>query len=224
MQVGISFDQVDDAHEHLEEAAVPAVVERLEVVLDVGQLHEVDDGLGGFEDLLLDADSVHVEDAGEDAVGDQFFVGHHFGAVEGGDDVDEELAGCGEVPHDEAVYALVDLQLVLAFPVAALLQQLIAFVDVLLDFVIILQLEVDADELEGDVHLLADFDGPLESQVVCVDGFGVLGVIVVELGFCQEGVTHLGLAKVLLGVLYLGVLLLKQLLKGFLNVHDLNYF
>jgi hypothetical protein len=224
VQVGIVLDQVDDADKDLEEAAIPAVIEGLKVLLDVRQLHQVDDGLRRFKNLLLDADTVHVEDAGEHAVSDEFLVGHDFRAVEGGQDVDEELAGCGEVAHDESVDALVDLEFVLAFPVAALFEQFVALVDVLLDLVVVLQFEVDADEFEGDVHLLADLDGAFEGEVEGLDGFGVFGVVVVELGLLEQGVTHLGLSEVLLCVLDLGVLVGQQLFERFFNVHDLNYF
>lgn len=223
-QVGIALDQFDDFEEDLEELPVPAVVEGLEVLLDVWQFHEVDYGLRGLEHFLLDADAVHVEDAGEHAVGDQLFVGHHFGAVEGGQHIDEEFAGGREVADDQAVDALVDLELVLALPVAALLEQLVALVDVLLDLVVVLQHQVDAHQLERDVHLLADLDGALQGQVVGLDGELVLLVLVVELGLGQQGVPDLGLAEVLLRVLDLGVPLLQELLKGLLNIHLFKLF
>lgn len=89
---------------------------------------------------------------------------------------------------------------------------------------VVFEFEVDADEFEGDVHLFADFDGALQGKVVCLDCFRVLRVVVVDLCLCQKCVTNLGLTEVLLGVLYLCVFLLQQLLKSFLNVHDLNYF
>jgi hypothetical protein len=163
MQEGVVFDQIDDSHENLEKAAIPKVVEGLKIVLDIRQLHQIDDSFRRFKDLLLDADSVHVKDAGKHAIGDQFFIGHHFGAVECGEDINKQFASSCEISDNKSVDAFVDFEFVLTFPVSSLLEEFVALIDIFLDLVVIFQFEVDADQFERDVHLLSDFDGALES-------------------------------------------------------------
>lgn len=223
-RVGVVSDHFDDGHEQSEELSVAAVVEGFEVLLDLGQFLQVDYCFGGLEDFLLDAGAVHVENTCQDAVGDQFFVAHDLGAVEGGDDLHEETAGLLEVPHDQPVDPLVDLQLVLALPVATLLEKAVALVDVVLDLGVVVEDEVDGDELEGDVHLFANLDGLLQGQVVGLDGLVVLLVLVEQLSLGQKGVPDFCLAEVLLSVLDFEVGLSQQLVESFLDVHDSNYF
>lgn len=49
-------------------------------------------------------------------------------------------------------------------------------------------------------------------------------MIRVEFSFSQKSISDLGLSKILLGVLDFIVLLFQELIKGFLNVHNLNIF
>lgn len=84
VEVRVVLDQINYSYKHLEEAAVPAVVERLNVVIDIWKLHQIDDSFRRVKYFLLDADSVHVENSSQHAVSDQFLVAHHFWAVEGG--------------------------------------------------------------------------------------------------------------------------------------------
>jgi hypothetical protein len=198
---------------------VAAVVESFDEGFNFGQLHEVDNGFGGFEDLLFEAGAVHVEEAGEDAVGDEFLVGHDFGAVEGGDDFDEEGASFLEVAHDKPVDALVDLQFVLAFPIAALLEQCVAFLDILLDLGVVVQFQIDRDELEVDVHLLTDLDCLLQRQLVGSDRLVELLVVVVQFGLGKKAVSNLGLSEILFCIFYFGVFFGEELLEGFLDLH-----
>lgn len=57
-----------------------------------------------------------------------------------------------------------------------------ALFNVFLDFFDVVQLEVDFDEQEGDVHFFTDFDGFLEGEIVCLDG--LIEVFVVVIDFC----------------------------------------
>ena len=145
MNVLVFFDIVDDPEEVGEEVFVPAVIEAFDIAFNLWEFHEVDYDLAGFEDFFLDGLSVHADDAGEDGVGDKRFVVHDFGGVEGGEDVDEEFGGAEEVADDEFVDAFVDFESVFALPVAALFQETVALVDVVLDFVDGVELEVDFD-------------------------------------------------------------------------------
>ena len=61
--IGIVSDHFNDSNEQPKEIAVSAVVESLDVLLDLREFEEVDYGFGGFEDLLFDAGSVHIENA-----------------------------------------------------------------------------------------------------------------------------------------------------------------
>jgi hypothetical protein len=97
-----------------------------------------------------------------------------------------EFGGTEEVSDDEFVDAFVDFESVFALPVTALLQQAMALIDVVLDFIDGVELEVDFDEKEGDVHFFTDFDGFFEGEVVGLDGLIVVGVGGVDLCFIEE--------------------------------------
>lgn len=83
----------------------------------------------------------------------------------------------------------------------------------------IVQLQVDGNELERDVHLLTDLDGLLQCQVICLNGLGEFAVVLVELSLGQEGVPHFSLSKILFCVLDLKVLLSQLLVEGLLDIH-----
>jgi hypothetical protein len=51
----------------------------------------------------------------------------------------------------------------------------------ILYFDAVVELEVDSDQLERNIHLFSDFDRLLESQVESVNRFGVLRVVLIEL-------------------------------------------
>lgn len=86
-------------------------------------------------------------------------------------------------------------------------------------------LEIDVDETESDVHLLADLNGFLEGEVEGGDGFFQAVVIFVEFGFGEKGVSYFCLAEVLLSILYFIIDLDQQLLESLLYIHrHLNYF
>ncbi len=44
VEVGVILDRINDPYKYLEEAAVSAVVEWLNVVIDIRKLHQIDDG------------------------------------------------------------------------------------------------------------------------------------------------------------------------------------
>jgi hypothetical protein len=226
MQVNVLvvFDIVDDPEEVGEEVFVPAVVKAFDVAFDLWQFHEVDDDLTGFQYFFLYGLSVHADDAGQHGVGHKCFVVHDFGGVESGEDVDEEFGGSEEVADDEFVDAFVDFESVFALPVTALFEETMALIDVVLDFVDGVELEVDFDEEEGDVHFFPDFDGFFEGEVVGLDGLIVVGVGGVDLCFIEEGITDLGFAEVLLCVFDLGVGVVDELLEGFLDLHGFKLF
>lgn len=129
-------------------------------------------------------------------------VCHHLGTVESWKDVDEELACFGEISYYQSVDSLVYFQFVLALPITPLLQQTITLINILLYLMSILISKVDGNKAESDVHFFTYLDSVLEGLVEGLDGLGVAMVVVVEFCLLEDGVTDLGLAEVLLGVLY----------------------
>lgn len=61
-----------------------------------------------------------------------------------------------------------------------------AFFNVVLDFFDIVELEINFDEQEGNVHFFTDFDGLFKGEVVCFDGEIKVFVVVIDLGFIEE--------------------------------------
>lgn len=134
------------------------------------------------------------------------------------------MAGCGEVADDESVDAFVDFEFVFAFPVSALLEEAVALVDLFLDLVGLVEGQVDGDQFEGDVHLLADLDGLLQGQVVGVDGRGVLLVVVEQFCLGQQCVSYFCFSEVVLCVFDFAVFVCEKFFEGFLDVHIQIFF
>ena len=85
-------------------------------------------------------------------------------------------------------------------------------------------LKIDRNELESNVHLFTDLDGLLQSQLISFNGLGELGVVLIELSLGQQGISDLGLSEIFLSIFDLEVLLGQELVKCFLDLHNLNYF
>lgn len=72
--------------------------------------------------------------------------------------------------------------------------------------------EIDAEDLEVDVHFLANFDCFLESEFVDSDGlFAIADSLADEVGLGEDGITHFNIAKILFCVFDLIVKLLELL-------------
>ena len=103
-----------------------------------------------------------------------------------------------------------------------------ALVDVLFDFINVMQLKVDFNEEESYVHFFTDFDGFFEGEVVCVDCFWELFMVVKDFGFFKETISDFGLSKVFLSILDFSVGVLDEFVEGLLDLHDgvkdLNFF
>jgi hypothetical protein len=217
----------------LVETLVVAAVEARQVLVEVLHLLELHRGLGRLDDLFLQIGPAHEDDPRHDCVEDEVLVGHDLRRVEGGDGRYEQLVGGLEVPHHQQVHGLIHLELVLALPVAALFEEDLAVVDDILHLVWvraagtdIAVLEVDSEDLEVDVHLLAYFDRLLEGQLVDLDSF----VLVVEgspdeVGLGEDGVAYFDVAEVQLcvGDLVVEFLELLGVVLFLLDLH-LKYF
>ncbi len=70
MNVFILLNVVNDPQEIGEKFLVSAVVEALNVALDLGQFHKVYNNLTGLENFFLDGLPVHTNDTCDDCIGD----------------------------------------------------------------------------------------------------------------------------------------------------------
>jgi len=151
-QIRIAPHHLDNPHKSLEESLVPTVIERINILLDLRQLHQIDNSLRRLNDLLFELRPRHIQQPCQNTIGDQFLVRHYLRTVEGRYHLHEQRTRLLKIPDDETVYPLVDLQLVLPLPVTPLLQQSIALVD------IVFLHQVYRYQLECDVHLLTYLD------------------------------------------------------------------
>ena len=89
LHIRITPHQLNDPHKSLEESLVPAIVERINILLDFRQFHEINYGLRRLNYLLLDVRTSHVQKPRQHTVSNQFLVAHDLRAVESGNDLDE---------------------------------------------------------------------------------------------------------------------------------------
>ena len=95
-----------------------------------------------------------------------------------------------------------------------------ALVNVVFDFFDVVQFEVNFDEEESDVHFFTDFDSFFEGQVVSINRFSELFIVVVDFGFFEETVSDFGLAKVFFSVFDFGVCVVDKFFEGLLDLHE----
>ena len=90
LDISVTLYKFKNCGQHPEEIRVPALVERLNELFDVCELVEIDNSLGRVQDLLLDLDSVHMQQSRQNCISDQALIRHYLRAVEGGQHLYEQ--------------------------------------------------------------------------------------------------------------------------------------
>ena len=194
-------DHVTDFNVSLEESFVIAIVEALAELLQVRNLAIHRQHVGRVDDVLLDRLSVLRQQPEHDSVEDEVLEVDELDRSEGRDRGDEEVGGLLEISRQNAVYAFVDLQLVLLVPVGAIFHELVAGFDVLLDLDEIFFLDVHEEYLEEDLHFLRGASGHVVRLSEDLDGINkVLALEGQELCLVERDVPDFDLTLILLGI------------------------
>ena len=90
LDIFVTLYKVDNLEQHPEEIRVPALVEGLNELFNVCELVEIDNGLRRVQNLLLDLDSVHMQQSCQNCISDQTLIRHYLRAVEGGQHLYEQ--------------------------------------------------------------------------------------------------------------------------------------
>lgn len=161
----------------------------------------MDGHLGGVQEFLLDVLSGHEGEPGEDGVVNQLLVTHDVAGIECGDGIHEQVISLFEVPDKQQVQGFINLQSVLPLPIPTFLEKIPALIDDLFHLNEISLLQINGEDLEVDIHLLADLDGLLQGFLKDSDSEGFVGVVLFDercLG--EDGIPDLDVPEVGLGI------------------------
>ena len=115
-QVDVLRDRVQNLSESLKELPILTVIERLQVLLQVGNVPDHTQDVAGVDDFGFDRFAVLGHQRHHHGVKDELSVVHEFHAGERGNGRDQQVRRLLEIQDNQAVDALVDLEFVLFVP------------------------------------------------------------------------------------------------------------